>query len=381
MERMTTGYWPLILKLETLLWFAGLAFYGYFIAFPEEVMGQPLADDPMAVFGFAALLAGLILARILQGTFVRRIEQMHTSGAIQSDFPSQAAFEAWFGRIATLSFALVVLTLLPLGLIVIYVTESNTVAKPFLMAGSAMGICLVAVRFAHGIASGITAYAISRPSATFSLTPSHPDNCSGFGQLGFYYFEQALILLIPAAFMLFWIVFIGINISQFERAEMAEQVTALIEGRPPGAAEFAHVVETYVVCADGTTDAAACAPDERRFLWGQPFQWLIFYNLIIFLLVWVLPSFFLNRRMRQSREEDIGPVERRLAEELSVSRRALAAEAETSSDTVQAREGIDRMAVKLAELRGTPTFPIPLWTAVTTWISNISAILGLLAIA
>ena len=85
--------------------------------------------------------------------------------------------------------------------------------------------------------------------------------------------------------------------------------------------------------------------------------------------------------MRGYRNKYISPeverLERSILEQRVEFAKSLAGEAFV--DVVAKRQAaIDGVAEKLAVFRNTPVFPIPLWTALTAFISNISAIVGLL---
>ena len=194
--------WKKIEQIETVLFVIGLLYFFAFLISPTHFMDRSLQEDPMSVLGFGLLLICLLTARILQSSFHKRVSYMTLSGAIMCSFE---AFEAWFEIIAKRAFLVILATMVPIYMAGIYQAPSNEVGKFHLYLGGAIGATMLACRFAFGVATGISSAYLSRSKHSFVLTPSHPDGCSGFGHLGYYYFEQALILLMPTVFMAFWL--------------------------------------------------------------------------------------------------------------------------------------------------------------------------------
>lgn len=375
--------WKKIDQFENFVWFIGLIYYLIFLIYPHEIMGQPLIDDPMSVSGFGLLLAGIFAAKLIQKSFPKKVAMMFSSGAIQSEFPSHSSFMDWFNRIASISFLWVAGSLVPLALIGIYFVDTNYEGKWHLIAGSFLGVWVISTRFAFGVATGIGAAKLSSRESRFVLSPPHPDRSSGFGHLGYFYFEQALVLLLPSVFMVGWILLVSLNMSQLARSELVNQVEALVENRKPSGVQFDYIIDQYVICSSGESDLKACNSREREFIWYFHFIRLITFNLTIFMFIWIIPSIYIYRKMKAFRRRFIDPVIELIEREIATERRKLMDAADTDDKILVADLGqnkIDQLAETLAIYRSTPTFPIPLGTAVTTWVSNVSAILGLLSL-
>ncbi|WP_350334225.1 hypothetical protein [Coralliovum pocilloporae] len=375
--------WHRINGLENIFWLSGLCYYVLFLLFPLKIMNQPLAEDPMSVFGFAILLAGILLAKLIQRAFFRKVRLMTSSGAIQTEFKTHDAFIDWFHKVAERSFLCIAGTLIPLALLGIYWTDSLEEAKIHLLAGSFLGVWMISTRFAYGVATGIAAAKLSHKSAIFLLSPSHPDRSSGFGHLGYFYFEQALVLLLPAVYMVFWIVLVSINMGQLERSELVERVEAAIENRDPKNPQLNNILERYVQCENGHYDSTTCEANQRAFIWFDHFVRLIVFNLIIFMLIWLIPSYYIRQKMKEARKEQVDPFIERLEKEIAHIRTSLAGPNIQMGDSPKNHtdyQTLDEQACVLANLRSTPTFPIPLGTAITTWVSNVSAIVGLISL-
>lgn len=358
----------------------GLGYFVWFAIDPQVFSDNSHAEDPMAVSGFGCLLAGIVVARWVQSGFLRRIDLMVRSGAIQFEDSSHEQFNRWFQRSSVIAFLFVCGTLLPLYLIGLFETASNEKGKIHLYIGGAMGVWLVSTRFAFGVATGLAAYRLSHSKNRFILAPSHPDRSSGFGHLGHFYFDQALVLLLPAIFMLFWIIYVGVNIDRLQRAELADQFISATTGQNAVDQSLEIVLENYMTCKNvikQPDSIRACPQRDRQFIWLPQFVRLILFNLVIFMFSWVLPNLFLGRRMRAYRAKHIEPEVSRIEDELRDLRTEYPADPVGTTAYIAHRQQLDELAEKLAVYRSCPAFPLPILTVLTATISNISAILGL----
>ena len=372
--------WQFLLRFERIFFVIGLLYFLSFLAYSEAFIGKSFNKDPMAAAGFGLVLSGVAIAWLVQRQFPYRVGLMIRSGAISSIEMDEAAFIAELERYATRAFFIIFLTMTPLFVGGVLSVDSNELGKPHLITGGVIGAGLIAMRFAYGVATGWASSRLVRSEVSITLAPNHPDRSAGFGHLGYFYFDQALVLLLPAAFMMFWLVYVGVNLNKLEEKEIFNLVVAHAEDqrsfsyRPPVTPpEF---VEEYVVCPHKNSPITECRADERLFIWQDPFLLLIGFNLIIFLLSWGWPSWRIYRRMKTSRATDVDPEIDRLESVVAAARRTM--RTESGGIDQKAFAALDDDVERLAILRSCPVFPIPIWTAVTAVVSNVSALFGLI---
>ncbi len=377
--------WNTILRVELIVLIVGCIYYTLFLFFPQYFMGEQLSEDPMAWSGFGVLIVGIIAARLRQSLFPNRVRSLIDSGAIRSEFGSADELIEQVAREATKRTFWIFVPLVLLYLIGISQVYSNETGKIHLIVGGSMGVWLVSTRFAYGVATGIAAARLSGKSSVFVLNPGHMDRASGFGQLGFFYFNQALILLLPTFFMLFWLVYANINIGQFERDKLINEVAQRVVDDRNYISSLSEQVADYISCrTDEYAFLQDCDRGELYFIWGAQFYALIFFNLIIFTLSWVWPMALLARRMRDFHNRYIRPEVRRLELVVLKAREDFAEKIENLKDELHFEDyhvNTQAHADRLAVYRACPTFPIPIWTVLTTLVSNVSAVFGLLGAA
>ena len=376
----------LIERCELYVWTLGLIYYGTFVFYPELFHGKTHAEDPMSVVGFGFLLIGIVLARWVQRGFLTRIDAVFAGGAIHMPGMTREGLRDWFHVNTARYFLWIFLPLLGLYLIVLTATSSNELGKIHLYVGGALGIWMVSVRFAVGVATGLCATYVSGPQSRFVLNPAHSDRSSGFGRLGYFYFDQALVLLLPAVFMIFWIGYVAINLSTLERNEVANAVFDKVGIETREDTTLSQSLEAYVVCRDEDGDifskaASDCTPAERSFLWGPAFYALTIFNIIIFLLSWGLPTIRLRARMAEYRDTYISLKIDELERVLTDLRGQFFDRLDKEEPDPVVRDmqaHMDAVSCELGTYRATPTYPLPIWTALTAIISNLSAVFGLL---
>ncbi|MEM1273712.1 MAG: hypothetical protein AAGF88_07845 [Pseudomonadota bacterium] len=371
MTRDFNAAWRKILILEVAVWVAGLVYFVIYLFHAETMTGEPAADDPIAWSMFLAALVAVPVARSVQSRFLRRLNATVSDGLILSDQDDPATIGTAFARLASRSFAILVVVLLVLvvGGIAIE-TRSNPLGKPHLIAGASLAAVLIATRFAHGVAASLVLRQFKGPETVFVLNPDAQDKAAGFGILGYAYYNQALLVLIPFLFLAFWLVAVEFAINAGPAL------------KPDGS--FSPVAfGNYIVCAGSTapTDQSQCPQSEWVFLWRDDYLVAMAINLVVFVLSAFLPMSFLARHMRKSRRLQVWPH----VEELSAHVHDLRARyREDRDDPTAFAEMQARVAPLAAELtlwRACPVFPIPVATAAATLISNLSGILGLLGFA
>ncbi|MCV6584541.1 MAG: hypothetical protein OIF47_03315 [Marinibacterium sp.] len=376
---MTHRLWARITQAELLVLAAGTLYYIAFLIAPERFMDGDFGDDLMASGGFGLLLAGIVIARAIQSRFSSRVLGVVRSGAIllgDTGDDGRDRIEAWINQRAVLMLAIIFPTLLVLYLIGVASAPSDQTGKPHLIAGGTMGLFMISVRFAFGVATGLVAARLADPQNSFVLQPAHDDRASGFGSLGFFYLDQAAVLLLPALFMVTWILFVQSSISQFQEATVVSNLVEAITDTPQPAPELRRFATPYVTCTSARVAPEQCPRTDLAFFWQAQFVGLSICNLVIFFFCWIVPMLILARRMRGYRRQVIDPRIRTLEQKLFKIRTQFRTPSPDDLDALERQT--DEMAQQLAVYRACPAFPIPLWTAVTAAVSNLSAVLGIL---
>ena len=381
--------------MRTLDWWVfglGAVYLTAFLIAPTSFSGVPLHIDPMAPSGFLLILLGSLIASWVQSRFPGRVEELFRSGSILLDDDAYQAFWTDFRKLVRMCILAVTIPLAALVTIGPFIVGSNEQGLPHLIAGGLLGSWLVGVRFGVGIATGIAASRLAHGRTVFVPSPGHPDRAAGFGRLGYFYLDQALVLLLPALFMVFWIVFVG---KQIETAKpmltdalrSPEELQTIVdvykkypaiweytscEPKPTGPDRYFWDEETEQPFHVGYL---LCPPDGLRFIWQVHYYRLLLFNLVVVLLAWLLPNLVLRGAMRRGLVQLVDP--RILQTEAAL----YAKRGQLATDPTGGAPGEEQaLAQELANLRSCPTFPVPLGTVILTFLSNVSALAGLSAL-
>ena len=359
---MKKSTWDIIEVIEKVLWILGLLIYAWFLRNSVEISGNTLAQEPMAPIGFGLVLLGTLSAKLIQVRFVEKVKLLTRSGAIFDGYGHLDGLSEDTNFISTWVFIPMVV-----GLCITYLIGLNiSLSEPgiYLIIGGMIAVYIVSTRFSFGVASGLCTLKITKHTEFF-LHSSHPDKAAGFGHLGYYYFKQALVILIPTAFMAGWLLLAYATV-QAKNIEMPEQNT------------FAYEFDGYMRYDDDTDSVYVkywdCEKEKRTFIWSAAFYKLILVNLIVFLFAWAIPNSVLAKQMKVAKRRVVYPAIEELERKLKNHRRL---QTKGFSDLRSA----SHLSDELYYLRMCPTFPLPVKTVATVFLSNISAIFGLLGLS
>jgi len=328
----------------------------YFIAFaikPRMFSGVSHSEDPMAISGFAMVLLVFVLARRIQNAFLTHVANLIRSGNLLTD-DMGFRFRKKFEQLLFITATAVVVTLLPLTLIGIYLAPSAPDGKIHLMIGATLGGWLVASRFAWAIATGVSPMLFKRTGITVAVVAGAADQSGGLRPLGAFYFRQAIIVLIPTAFMLFWFY--------------------VIDRQLP-------FTDPYWHCATPFSIEGNCPSEDVRTVWSDHFIRLVGYNVIFIFSVSVfIPSFALGRNMAEYKRRYFLPLCAAIENEIRDLQNTLLpnpTDAQNLDTTLSVHNQIKLKHEALRNLRDAPVWPLPLWETVFSLVSNVSAFVGL----
>ncbi len=346
----------MLAKADRIVFIIGLIYFAAFLIAPARFGGVAHNEDPMAPSGFAVLLVTVYIARRVQNGFQGRFDGLLRGGVLlASDFGAE--LRRRFARICLMSSVGTAVVLIPLTAVGVWLANAVPDGKLHLTLGSIAGAFLVANRFGWAIATGLLPIHFKKAGVDVVLTRNAADKSSGLLILGEFYFRQAVIVLIPTVYMLFWFYVIE---KQF----------------PFAAPYFCHV---------DVTPAAPCPPEYVDPIWTGQFVRLILFNiLIVFSLAVLVPALALRGAMRDYKARYFLPLVAPLEDELARLRRQTLAFGAVSSardqlGTLGALHGqIEAKAGELASYRDAPTWPLPLWETLVAIVSNVSAVTGLI---
>ena len=311
----------------------------------------------MAVFGFGILLVGVLVARWWQSKFESRIHRLFSTGTFLSENGSDS-FDRHFDRLLRRYVFCMGILFIPLLEIFLWKTESVEEGKLHLMLGWGISAIVIALRFGRAIATGLSVMDLRKNGINVIITKNVTGGAGGLRTLGDYYFYQAIILLIPSAFMLFWL----------------------------GAVYLQHpIAHTYWKC-DGELIDGRCLAENINATWFNfSLAFIAFNVLVVFNGALVIPCIWLRRNILTHKAQIFAPIIEQIEKELFEIRRTLQRTQEThiSGHDPDIRALVDRAEDKAGELAAysdTPTWPISLGKKLVQIVSNISALAGLISL-
>lgn len=332
----------------------GLAYFAVFAARPDLFGAETIWDAPMAASGFALMLVLVPLLALVQGAIRREIEDLLLSGAIVYAEATPNAILRQMRQVEWRWRAIQWLIVSAILVVSIVLGDGTRAEKASLVAGAIIVAWLAAERFAAGMALAHGPVAQAGP-VRYHLTPGHPDGGAGFGRLGRLYFEQALLLLLPALYLGFW--WLG--------SVQAMEAMAGDMARPFGLGPATF--ERYIACPGGVRPPCEGAV----YRWADLHAALIAMNLVLFLAASLVPAFVVHRHMTRAFRADIAPRLPGLRAELHALRAARDAGAQPR--LLQAAERYDA-------LRLCPVWPLSVVTLSLTLVANVSSVLGVVAV-
>lgn len=341
-------------RIEGAVYAVGLVYCAAFALFPHVFGALPHQDEPMALSGFVLILLAVPWLWHVQSRFPKLVSGLAEAGAIggwRGDTDDHADHRERRCRAKILIFA-VLASVLTIGILT---SGSNRAAQPHLLLGAILAAVLISGRFGDAVAAGLFATALRRGRLSVHLNPFAADKAAGLQALGDYYFQQALFLAIPAAYMLFWIIAIE-----------AGWLNA----------------EVYGTAAEDLPAIAASLGFETGNIWLSLFALLLIINLVIFNLAVFLPARAVGRAMLRYKLRHIEPQIAVMSEGLIATQRRLiedgGAARLSEPERSAALAALTEQSAQIARLRRTPTGPIPLSEILGTLALNAIAIAGLL---
>jgi len=330
--------WKSIVSIEAFFLVIGTAVFIVFTLNPKYFNAMEHFKEPMPWLGFGLTLAALTLLRTHQAKFKDKLALLLRNGSILTGNSLDEVHSNTL-RKAVYTFPFVVTTLLLVYLIGLFVAQSQS-PHLGLIIGGAVGVYIMSTRFSFGIASAWVIHDLAKNSHFF-LYPEHPDKAAGFGHLGYYYLKQAIIILLPTAFMVFWMVSVYfVTSGDFPEEYSANRLEIMID--------------LYMRCVgDRNTYFWGCPIEKREFIWTESFIALIAFNIIVFTLAWIWPNEILRRKMKESARISLNPVIEKLEKNIRIRRQYA-----LSNPAIQ---GYDCRELKaLASLRSCPLIPLPI---------------------
>ncbi len=169
--------------------------------------------DALLISGYLTVVTALWLARGQRRRFVSMVEQLHASRTLCFDDADEEHEDAARGELleaseseARLWHNAGGLTLAAIMAVAWPVATAERHALPSVAGGATLA---VVAAYIVGRQAGMLAYngywGLTLPRrATVGAQPGHPDGAAGLRPFGSYYFSQAFLLAIPAAFLMVW---------------------------------------------------------------------------------------------------------------------------------------------------------------------------------
>jgi len=168
--------------------------------------------DWLAISGFALLLVGLRIAPKIDDLLAHSLRRLHGRGVIAC---SESEFEQLNKRLAQLrrKRAPIWGLVITLAIVVAFGVAwgKKLIDDPVrlaLLAVEALGGYVAGFYLGWMVIHGRLARALKTQGINYSVQPGHPDGAAGWRPLGDFYFRQAMLAGLPAAYLAFWVAFI-----------------------------------------------------------------------------------------------------------------------------------------------------------------------------
>ena len=296
--------------------------------------------DYLFVSGCLTTLGGLWLARGQPERFSSMFDRLANRDALESN-PSLTSqdvatmrdelrerAERWSKRSGIV---------LGVGMAVAWVAANMTYedVRPFLeVMGPLVGLTggyLVGRELGRMLSYGMLGPFLARRRVTFRATPGHVDGAAGLKPVGDYYLSQALLLALPAVFLLFW---------------------SLMFLLPDWANRYDAWRETYLALL-----AVAIALEIAAF---------------------VAPMWHAHMAMKQAKHDALITADTTLARDIAEVRAQLEREL-SADDRSNAQDRLDRLTTRYGAIETMPTWPIDRALRRRVTLGNAGLILGLVA--
>lgn len=168
--------------------------------------------DWLAISGFALLLVGLRVAPRIDDLLTHSLRRLHGRGVIAC---SESEFEQLDKKLTQLrrkrapmwGLAITLAIVLAFGV----AWGRRLIDDPVrlaLLAVEALGGYVAGFYLGWMVIHGRLARTLKSEGISYSVQPGHPDGAAGWRPLGDFYFRQAMLAGLPAAYLAFWVAFI-----------------------------------------------------------------------------------------------------------------------------------------------------------------------------
>lgn len=274
--------------------------------------------DPLFLSGCLVVIAGLWLARSQSERFREMLVRLADRGALESDgqriererldsmhtaVQERAERWAWYAGAAL---ALVIAS----SFIAANGIQGNVVvALGGPLVGAAGGL-LVGRKIGHMIACSFVQRSLAAHKISFRTKPGHIDGAAGLKPLGDYYLYQALLLAIPAAFLLSW---------------------------------------SLIFLND--------AWDRYYGGWRESYLWLLALAIAIELAAFVAPLWRVHEEMRTQKRHAIERADRDLGPGIAAARETLEQDLDNDRRTA-VRDQLEQLTSSYRDIEAMPTWPL-----------------------
>lgn len=167
--------------------------------------------DPMSASGYAAVLIGLAVATLTDRSQIRTVHDWRTRGLL--DYPGGGDAEI-FRRLFRMNIVahVVVTGAITASVMLGYVFFlPEAFGMPEFLLSSIVSALAVGARMGRGVAHGLMGRTLRACGATVNVIPGHSDKSGGLARIGDFYLAQAGASLVPALWLMAWILLIPSN--------------------------------------------------------------------------------------------------------------------------------------------------------------------------
>jgi len=315
---------------------------GALIGWTLATSGPEVGDwDYLFLSGCLVTLAGLWLARGQHESFESMFERLVNRGALAADPPLTKPVIAtlqkelsdrtarWSSRLGIALAALIAITWA-----VVNVTRDQDARLFDQVAGplvGALGGYLVGRVLGRMLSYGLLGPFLSKRRVTFRVIPEHVDGAAGLKPVGDYYLFQALLLTLPAIFLLVW---------------------SLIFLLPDWA--------------------------DRYGSWRETYLGLLALAIALEIAAFVAPMWHAHVAMKKEKHNALKTADTKLADDIAEVRAELAGKLSVDDRSV-AHDRLDHLTARYEAIETMPTWPVDRALRRRVTLGNAGLILGLVA--
>lgn len=335
-----SGRHPGILSRVPVSWILGIALVGsaivlLFEAIPPDKFRNPFSWDLLLLTGFATLIVGLLLAGTSRERFERMLDRLARRGVIPDAEPVKTEMEDqaqhWIQRVAACVSLVIALSFA--WVIAFHTASAGTVDMAALGVFETFWAYVAGCRIARMVVYGRVGWYLRDKGIPVRATPGHIDGAGGLKPLGDFFLTQAAILGLPAAFLAIW--------------------TVLIPAWPD--------LEMRT----------------RYMRWVHPYLGLLGIAIVIEMLAFVVPLWWIHRDMRSQKHRLLSEADR-LGQSIQLLR-AQIAQAKTDDERKSITEQLKFAKQQFWNIERMPEWPIDISVFRKFTFGNAALILPLIA--